>query len=132
MATDTDLNQYLSVKKYAPYRKETRWDATRNDRLKDLKQKITEHERETGVGNTTAEARPTKKRMGRKERLKLKALAQSDGGESPVGGGSANGDTTDGQKHSKVTGKGVDTRTHATEEEEAKRKRKRRKRSAQE
>ena len=43
MASDADLNTYMGLRKYAPYRKEGKgrnWDAQRTTRLKDLKQKL--------------------------------------------------------------------------------------------
>lgn len=88
MATDQELNEYVSVKKYAPYRKEVRWDSTRNERLKELKNKVSErvpHEFAAGSSRDGAGAsdRPVKKRKGKKERMKMKA-------------GDADGDNADG------------------------------------
>ena len=76
MATDAELNQYLSVKRYAPYRKEGRWDNTRNDRLKELKGKLAERSGKTGEDAEEGE-KNRRKRKGKKERqnLKLKASA---------------------------------------------------------
>jgi hypothetical protein len=63
--------------------------------------------------------------MGRKERLKKKALAH---GESPTAGAKV-----DSQGDADMSGSGMeDTRTHAAEDGEAKRRRKRRKRSVKE
>lgn len=89
LADDTDLNQYVGIKKYAPYRnkKQEGWDRNRNVRLQDLKEKIKikgrrwgnklygedGHEGEAGP---SGEAKP-KKRKGKKERMKLKAAAVS-------------------------------------------------------
>jgi len=75
MATDAELNQYLSVKRYAPYRKEIRWDATRNERLKELKQKVAERAPTAVDGN---EERPAKKRKGKKERQRAKPEIASE------------------------------------------------------
>lgn len=79
MATDTELNQYLSVKKYAPYRKDGNWDRTRGDRLKELKQSVAP--RVSGVwggaevdGPNQGAGEVVKKRKGKKERMKLKAI----------------------------------------------------------
>lgn len=77
MATDAELNQYMSVKKYAPYRKDNRWDKTRGDRLKELKQSVAERSHgafgmDAGPSRSMNGEKP-KRRMGRKERLKLKA-----------------------------------------------------------
>ncbi|KAG6857754.1 hypothetical protein H0H87_004170 [Tephrocybe sp. NHM501043] len=77
MATDQELNEYMSVKKYAPYRHEMKWDSKRNDRLKELKGKIAERTSNNGfaTGNRADRGdKPVKKRKGKKERLKLKAL----------------------------------------------------------
>lgn len=93
MATDTELNQYLSMKKYAPYRKDNNWDKTRGDRLKELKQSVAERSRGaygvgTGIGAVTdrrdANAEPAKKRKGKKERMKMKAVVD-DGGDAEMG-----------------------------------------------
>lgn len=77
MATDAELNQYLSVKKYAPYRKDNKWDKTRVDRLKDLKQSVAERSSGAygadGIRNFIANGDQSKKRKGKKERQKMKA-----------------------------------------------------------
>ena len=47
MATDAELNSYMGIKKYAPYRKEGKgrnWDAQRGARLKELKDKLKNEE----------------------------------------------------------------------------------------
>jgi protein KRI1 len=85
MATDQELNEYMSVKKYAPYRKEMKWDSTRNDRLKELKNKVSERiPSELAAGSSRDGAgfgeKPAKKRKGKKERMKMKAgVADEDG-----------------------------------------------------
>lgn len=63
MATDTELNQYLSVKKYAPYRKDTKWDNTRMDRLKDLKQSVAERSRGVYGMDSTPGQNPNEERQ---------------------------------------------------------------------
>lgn len=79
MATDQELNQYLSVKKYAPYRKDTNWDHTRGERLKELKQSIAPRvstvwgDGEMGTPSHGG-GQVVKKRKGKKERMKLKAV----------------------------------------------------------
>lgn len=87
MATDKELNQYVSIKKFAPYRKNKgNWDKDRNEKLKELKaalahrtwdgmpvEQLTEGRHSTradGVGEGKK-----KKRMGKKERMKLKSAA---------------------------------------------------------
>jgi protein KRI1 len=74
MATDAELNQYLSVKKYATYRKEGRWDHTRSERLKELKERLkTRGARWDGADLAEDEPRQSsKKRKGKKERMKAK------------------------------------------------------------
>lgn len=84
MATDQELNEYMSVKKYAPYRQEKgdrhRWNPKVQEKLHEIKAKVGER---TGMtfasssgGRTRADgdhAEKPKKRMGKKERMKLKA-----------------------------------------------------------
>lgn len=84
MATDAELNEYMGIKKYAPYKnnKQLGWDSQRPERLMELKGKLADR-LGTNVGGRTANAapeRPAKKRMGKKERMKLKAEA-GEGGE---------------------------------------------------
>lgn len=94
MATDAELNEFMSIKKYAPYRTgPKRWDNTRNEKLKELRRKIAER---TGTNFTEESARDrrtggtgeraVKKRKGKKERMKLKGLAegQEDGDDGEV------------------------------------------------
>ncbi len=86
MATDAELNEYMGVKKYAPYRKDLKWDPHRNDKLKELKGKIAER---TGVADVAAlsnDNRPVKKRKGKKERMrsKLEVGGDVDIDEEPV------------------------------------------------
>ena len=79
MATDQELNEYMGVKKYAPYRKEARWDPKRVDRLKAFKEKISERASVAGIGQGSGTAdKSTKKRKGKKERLKLRAGAADE------------------------------------------------------
>ncbi|KAK0197362.1 KRI1-like family C-terminal-domain-containing protein [Armillaria mellea] len=70
MATDAELNEYMGVKKYAPYRKDNVWDPKRGEKLKELKQKITAR---SGDSAATLESdKPAKKRKGKKERMRSK------------------------------------------------------------
>lgn len=80
LATDQELNEYMSVKKYAPYRKEARWDSKRVDRLKEFKNKISERIAVSKTGEETAD-KSTKKRKGKKERSKLKAAVAAEDGD---------------------------------------------------
>lgn len=77
MGTDQELNEYMSVKKYAPYRKEVRWDSKRVERLKEFKKKVSERipMSVAGEGDGNITDKSMKKRKGKRERLKLKAAA---------------------------------------------------------
>ena len=76
MATDADLNEYMGVKKYAPYRKDNMWDSKRGEKLKELKHKIAAR---SGDSATTLEGeKPAKKRKGKKERMRSKMGAAPD------------------------------------------------------
>ncbi|OJA19430.1 hypothetical protein AZE42_02260 [Rhizopogon vesiculosus] len=77
MATDQDLNQYVSVKRYAPYRAE-KWDHNRGERLKEFREKLKERVGDTGTRHRNEDAAP-KKRLGKKERQKRKAAAVEGG-----------------------------------------------------
>lgn len=78
MATDAELNEYMGIKKFAPYRKAGKWDSNRGDRLKELRQKI--GERGYG-GDITQDDKAVKKRKGKKERMRMKTLLDPDVGE---------------------------------------------------
>jgi protein KRI1 len=131
VATDAELNQYLSVKKYAPYRKDSRWDATRSSRLKELKQQISERGGETNA-DAAAPSRPTKKRKGKSERLKMKAaLAQSKEGAAASGTDAAFGKEEVGEREVEKRGdlgEGDGEGAHNGETEGASKRRRRRKR----
>ncbi|KAJ7807836.1 hypothetical protein B0H14DRAFT_2871859 [Mycena olivaceomarginata] len=66
----SELNEYMSVKKYAPYRADNKagWDNTRNDRLRELKGKVKERMGGIDVVERGGGA------MGKKERMKEKGL----------------------------------------------------------
>jgi protein KRI1 len=81
MADDKDLNQYMGIKKYAPYRKGSAWDNQRPERLKEFKQKL---ENKRGKADVESEEKPAKKRKGKKERQKLKAAAVEGSAEMQV------------------------------------------------
>ena len=96
MATDQELNEYMSVKKYAPYRQEKgdrhRWNPKVQEKLHDIKAKVSER---TGMpfasssgGRTRTDGdhiEKPKKRMGKKERMKLKtALGGTDTNAAPA------------------------------------------------
>jgi protein KRI1 len=86
MATDAELNSYIGLKRYAPYRVKAanKWDAKRNERLRELRQGLNDRgaygvieEMGAGVGEGAMSERK-KKRKGKKERLKAKAGAGED------------------------------------------------------
>ena len=77
MATDQDLNQYMSVKRYAPYRAE-KWDSNRGERLKEFREKLKGHVGDNGMSHRSEDA-TQKKRLGKKERQKRRAAATADG-----------------------------------------------------
>lgn len=72
MADDKDLNQYMGVKKLAPYRKAGTWDQKRGERLKELKTKLKDR---MGQHSADTSEPPPKKRKGKKERQKAKQAA---------------------------------------------------------
>jgi len=83
MATDGELKAYMSMKKFATYRKSKEWDKTRPERLRELKEAIAKRSGAAGGILDTAGAEPElgrKKRKGKKERAKAK-----DGAEVPAG-----------------------------------------------
>ncbi|RPD57542.1 Krr1-domain-containing protein [Lentinus tigrinus ALCF2SS1-7] len=97
MATDAELNTFMGIKKYAPYRKEGKgrtWDGQRVARLQELKAKL----KERGVDGASKHAEEkVKKRKGKKERMREKAAAaateqggdEEDGGDKQDGGDEA-------------------------------------------
>jgi protein KRI1 len=80
LATDAELNEYMGIKRIAPYRKDGRWDMKRADRLRELKAKL--KGRSWVPGQADAEemdGKKSKKRKGKKERQRAKAVGE--GGE---------------------------------------------------
>ncbi|KAF8526002.1 KRI1-like family C-terminal-domain-containing protein [Hysterangium stoloniferum] len=71
LATDGELNEYMGLKKIAPYRKDGRWDTKRVDRLKELKAKLKVRGWHGGNSEDHDEKQP-KKRKGKKERQRAK------------------------------------------------------------
>ena len=75
----------MSIKKYAPYRKEYGWDPKRAERLKEFRDKVVER---IPTGGTNWESNVTgkaKKRKGKKERMKLKAEINGEDLNTEVG-----------------------------------------------
>ncbi|KAG5731772.1 Protein kri1 [Termitomyces sp. T112] len=89
MATDQELNEYMGIKKFAPYRQAMKWDSKRNERLKELKSKITKRtgksdfERSGHVDEGNGD-RLVKKRKGKKERMRVKAAGADEGKKQPT------------------------------------------------
>jgi protein KRI1 len=77
LADEKDLNEYVGLKKLAPYRKAgDTWDAKRGERLWEFKKKVSMHVDRFGteVVEVDGERRGTKKRRGKKERMREKAV----------------------------------------------------------
>jgi protein KRI1 len=90
MATDGELNQYMSIKRIAPYKNKAAWDKDKAAKLKALKETINGRTwggvpvdelswNENGANG--GDGRPAKKRKGKKERLKAKKMAESQSQE---------------------------------------------------
>ncbi|XP_006461453.1 hypothetical protein AGABI2DRAFT_143340 [Agaricus bisporus var. bisporus H97] len=98
-ATDKELNEFMSIKRYAPYKTDARkWDTERQRKLRELQATLKEREKTGGwlikdseKNNTdghgerrwqpSEEGKPAKKRKGKKERLKARAAALGEGGD---------------------------------------------------
>jgi protein KRI1 len=86
LATDKELNEYVSVKKYAPYRQEkdrSRWDNKEKEKLREFKAKLGERVGDRvgfGMGNQEGGegGEKVKKRKGKKERMKMKAAVAAE------------------------------------------------------
>jgi protein KRI1 len=109
LATDKELNEYMSVKKFAPYRHKNKgaWDKDRNAKLQELRKAIAARtwdgvplgqlnksqgghrsKADRNDGSTWDEQKK-KKRIGKKERQKQKLLkegaeANENGGGDPI------------------------------------------------
>lgn len=76
MATDAELNEYVGLKKLAPYAKGKKWDPKGAEKLREFKGKV--QERTGGWRNAAANAGDgegggeKKRRKGKKERQKAK------------------------------------------------------------
>jgi protein KRI1 len=87
LADDKDLNEYVGLKKLAPYRKQRdTWDAQRGERIREFKKKVSARLEETGANDATMEhlvdgEHKAKKRKGKKERMREKAARVADGTE---------------------------------------------------
>lgn len=94
LAKDSELNEYMSVKKYAPYRANNKagWDHSRVERLRDFKGKVKERMGDLVV-DPGQDGQVKKKRKGKKERMKAK-VGDGDGAAEAVNGDAR--DATDG------------------------------------
>ena len=87
LADDKDLNEYVGLKKLAPYRKlRDTWDAKRGERLQEFKKKVSGRLEETGANEASMEhlvdgEHKAKKRKGKKERMREKAAQVVEGTE---------------------------------------------------
>lgn len=75
MATDAELNEYVGLKKLAPYRKKNGrddWDSKRTERLKEFKEKVRSRAGLSSWAATSEEQQPRKKRKGKNERERAK------------------------------------------------------------
>ncbi|KAI0785892.1 KRI1-like family C-terminal-domain-containing protein [Abortiporus biennis] len=88
LATDAELNEFMGLRKFAPYRKESKnWDNRRIEKLKELKAKLKDRASSSWWGGDSAdkfsgrggEEPPKKKRKGKKERMKEKGVAGENG-----------------------------------------------------
>lgn len=133
LATDAELNQYMGIKKYAPYRKDGHnWDKNRAGRLQELKQTIGERRKALGGSSNFAEVLPeksTKKRKGKKERMRDKATGIDTKEEGEQGDET---ETAPSISKRKSVPEDVEMGDAAPSEEQSKRKRRRHKKSAQE
>jgi len=88
MADDKDLNQYMGIKKYAPYRKGGNWDGQRPERLKEFRDKLSS--RKANKNGEDGEVQ-VKKRKGKKERQKAKGVTAAEGAVPELGEPQAGG-----------------------------------------
>ncbi|KAG8961488.1 hypothetical protein FRC03_005330 [Tulasnella sp. 419] len=78
MATDQELNEFINLKKLAPYRRSKMkdWDPKRAEKVKELKQAIATRGKggwnTKSTDGTNGEDRKPKKRKGKKERMKAR------------------------------------------------------------
>jgi protein KRI1 len=89
MATDGELNQYMSIKRIAPYKNKAARDKDRVAKMKALKETINgrtwggvpvEELSWNENGANGRDGKPAKKRKGKKERLKAKKLQSQEEG----------------------------------------------------
>jgi protein KRI1 len=122
-ATDKELNEFMSIKRYAPYKNDARkWDTARQQKLHELQATLKEREKtggwlikdgeksnNDGYGERkwqAGEEGKPKKRKGKKERMKAKAAATGLGedGEDNDGDPTNRDDTTKTEGHNPYGG----------------------------
>ena len=91
LADDKDLNEYVGLKKLAPYRKQREtWDTKRGERLREFKKKVSGRLEETGADDATMEHLVDgehKAKNGRRRYANGEAIAGFDfGGTGDVAG----------------------------------------------
>ena len=112
MATDQELNEYVSVKKYAPYRQDKgdrfRWNKKDQEKLHELKSKVKDRLgiRSTAGGQALGDGgEKAKKRKGKKERLKARAAIEQP--EEILEASANDADTTSMRKRKREGDKGI-------------------------
>jgi protein KRI1 len=99
MASDKELNEYMSIKRLAPYKNNSYWDKDRNAKLVEFKKTVgsktwdgvpiaelikgNQRHRSGLVHGDGLVSGKKKKRMGKKERNKRKALAEESADTGP-------------------------------------------------
>ncbi|KIM36770.1 hypothetical protein M413DRAFT_31398 [Hebeloma cylindrosporum] len=119
MATDQELNEYMSVKKYAPYRHDKsnpqRWNKKTQEKLHELKAKVGERAGTSFIkGRGEDGQEKVKKRKGKKERMKLKAVNGDANGTADIEMEEAT--PSNGAKAPEPNGKGDKKRKRHSEE----------------
>ncbi|CCM05885.1 uncharacterized protein FIBRA_08122 [Fibroporia radiculosa] len=130
LATDAELNSYVGIKKYAPYRKDGKgkqWDNTRNDRLQELRGKLRERGIDSTGGGADAKGEKGKKRKGKKERMRerIASVITTENHKNPDG----DIEDEDEQKAKQLRGNDADRFELGEADEPSKKKRRRHKKS---
>jgi protein KRI1 len=79
MGTDKELNEFMGIKRFAPYRSTGRWDNNRNERLQDFRKKLNDRNNARSGENEMLSEPSKKKRKGKKERMRLKVEGDQGG-----------------------------------------------------
>jgi protein KRI1 len=143
LATDAELNDYVGLKRFAPYRQsrsgKTRdqWDSKRGEKLKAIRQALSHRTGGSNWGGGASagmeQSSETKKRKGKKERQKAKlATGAGDASESTHGANGVSDPAVVGQKRRHGHDSAEDQAEGITKSADARAKKRRRKKSAQE